>query len=59
MAPCFRPEIKSDDDSFGQPLSVTGPAEQKLRLPGQYFLKERGLSYNWYGFYDPATGWYT
>ncbi len=46
-------------DPFGQPVSVTGALEQNLRFPGQYFLLETGLSYNWHRFYDPATGRYT
>jgi RHS repeat-associated protein len=46
-------------DPFGQPWQVTGPVEQNLRFPGQYFLLESGLSYNWHRFYDPATGRYT
>ena len=29
-----------------------------LRLPGQYYDKETGLSYNYYRDYDPATGRY-
>ena len=46
-------------DPFGQPVSITGTVEQNLRFPGQYFLIESGLSYNWQRFYDPATGRYT
>ena len=45
-------------DPFGQPWQVTGPVEQNLRFPGQYFLLETGLAYNWHRFYDPATGRY-
>jgi RHS repeat-associated protein len=46
-------------DPFGQPVSITGPVEQNLRFPGQYFLIETGLSYNWHRFYDATTGRYT
>jgi len=46
-------------DPFGQPWQVTGTVEQNLRFPGQYFLIETGLAYNWHRFYDPATGRYT
>lgn len=46
-------------DPFGQPWQVTGSVEQNLRFPGQYFLIETGLAYNWHRFYDPATGRYT
>ena len=46
-------------DPFGQPLSITGTVEQNLRFPGQYFLLESGLSYNWHRFYDSSTGRYT
>jgi RHS repeat-associated protein len=46
-------------DPFGQPVSITGAVEQNLRFPGQYFLLETGLSYNWHRVYDPATGRYT
>jgi RHS repeat-associated protein len=46
-------------DPFGQPVAITGPVEQNLRFPGQYFVIETGLSYNWHRFYDPTTGRYT
>ena len=46
-------------DPFGQPWQITGPVEQNLRFPGQYFLIESSLAYNWHRFYDPATGRYT
>ena len=46
-------------DPFGQPVSITGTVEQNLRFPGQYFLLESGLSYNWHRFYDASTGRYT
>ena len=38
---------------------MSGTVEQNLCFPGQYFLIESGLSYNWHRFYDPATGRYT
>jgi len=46
-------------DPFGQPWQVSGTVEQNLRFPGQYFLIESGLAYNWHRFYDPATARYT
>jgi RHS repeat-associated protein len=44
---------------WGEVQSVTGTAAQNLRSPGQYFLIETGLAYNWHRHYDPATGRYT
>ena len=41
---------------FGEAYSVTGAASNNLRFPGQYFLLESGLAYNWYRQYDPVTG---
>jgi RHS repeat-associated protein len=38
---------------------TTGTATQNLRFPGQYFLIEQGLAYNWHRFYDATTGRYT
>jgi RHS repeat-associated protein len=39
--------------------ATTGTATQNLRFPGQYFLIEQGLAYNWHRFYDATTGRYT
>jgi RHS repeat-associated protein len=44
---------------FGEIVSITGPASNNLRFPGQYFLIEDGLHYNWYRHYDPTLGRYT
>jgi RHS repeat-associated protein len=44
---------------FGEPVSITGTATLNLRFPGQYFLIESGLAYNWYRHYDPTIGRYT
>jgi RHS repeat-associated protein len=46
-------------DPFGQPWQITGAVEQNLRFPGQYFLLESGLSYNWHRVYVASTGRYT
>jgi RHS repeat-associated protein len=43
---------------FGDALSITGSATNNLRFPGQYFLIEDGLHYNWYRQYDPTLGRY-
>jgi RHS repeat-associated protein len=43
----------------GTAHAITGTATQNLRFPGQYFLIESGLAYNWHRFYDPTTGRYT
>jgi RHS repeat-associated protein len=43
---------------FGGAASITGSANNNLRFPGQYFLIESGLHYNWYRHYDPTTGRY-
>ena len=44
---------------FGAVYSITGGAVNNLRFPGQYFLLEAGLHYNWYRHYDPTLGRYT
>jgi RHS repeat-associated protein len=44
---------------YGDVRSITGTASNNLRFPGQYFLAESGLHYNWHRHYDPSTGRYT
>jgi len=44
---------------FGEVHSITGSASNNLRFPGQYFLIESGLAYNWHRHYDPTLGRYT
>jgi RHS repeat-associated protein len=44
---------------FGEVYSITGSATLNLRFPGQYFLIESGLAYNWHRHYDPTLGRYT
>src|SRR5260370_29852962 len=43
---------------FGEVYSISGTASNNLRFPGQYFLIEDGLHYNWYRHYDPTIGRY-
>jgi RHS repeat-associated protein len=43
---------------WGDVRSITGTATNNLRFPGQYFLVESGLHYNWHRHYDPTTGRY-
>src|SRR5436190_15199304 len=43
---------------FGDVISITGSATNNLRFPGQYFLIEDGLHYNWYRHYNPDIGRY-
>jgi RHS repeat-associated protein len=38
---------------------TTGATAMSLRFPGQYFLIEQGLAYNWHRMYDQSTGRYT
>jgi len=44
---------------YGEVRSITGTATNNLRFPGQYFLVESGLHYNWNRHYDPTLGRYT
>ena len=43
----------------GATAMTTGTAALSLRFPGQYFLIEQGLAYNWHRMYDQSTGRYT
>jgi RHS repeat-associated protein len=43
---------------FGDAFSISGTAANNLRFPGQYFLIEDGLHYNWHRHYDPTIGRY-
>jgi RHS repeat-associated protein len=43
---------------FGEVQSISGTAANNLRFPGQYFLIEDGLHYNWHRHYDPTIGRY-
>jgi RHS repeat-associated protein len=64
-----RPEIMTDAagavvwkalyEPFGAVHSITGPAANDGRFPGQWFQLETGLHYNWHRHYDPSLGRYT
>ncbi|MDD4930274.1 MAG: hypothetical protein PHP85_13490 [Gallionella sp.] len=50
-------------DPFGNNMADENPSglgifNFNLRFPGQYFDKETGLHYNYFRYYDPATGRY-
>jgi RHS repeat-associated protein len=52
-----------DPDTFGSVTPNTNPAglgafHYNLRFPGQYYLRESGLHYNYFRDYDPQTGRY-
>jgi RHS repeat-associated protein len=49
---------QADYNPFGAVNSIAGSATNNLRFPGQYFLIEDGLHYNWYRHYDPTVGRY-
>jgi RHS repeat-associated protein len=44
---------------FGEVHSITGPAAIDYRFPGQWFMLETGLHYNWRRWYDASLGRYT
>jgi RHS repeat-associated protein len=43
---------------FGATFAIYGSATNNTRFPGQYFLLEAGLHYNWHRHYDPTLGRY-
>jgi RHS repeat-associated protein len=44
---------------FGEVRTSSGPASLNYRLPGQWFVLETGLHYNWHRWYDALLGRYT
>ncbi|KAF0227526.1 MAG: hypothetical protein FD175_2643 [Beijerinckiaceae bacterium] len=46
-------------EPFGAVHSITGPAANDNRFPGQLFQLETGLAYNWHRHYDATIGRYT
>jgi RHS repeat-associated protein len=44
---------------FGEVHSITGSAAFDYRFPGQWFMLETGLHYNWHRWYDASLGRYT
>jgi len=44
---------------WGAPHTLSGPAMQDARFPGQWFQLESGVHYNWHRHYDPTIGRYT
>jgi RHS repeat-associated protein len=47
-----------DSEAFGNKLPESSGATVNLRFPGQYYDQETGLYYNYFRYYDPATGRY-
>ena len=45
-------------DPFGKAQVTVGSVELNMRFPGQYYDQETGLHYNYYRYYEPATGRY-
>ena len=45
-------------EPFGAVHSITGPAANDNRFPGQLFQLETGLAYNWHRHYDATIGRY-
>lgn len=48
----------ADRKPFGELTITTEAIENPLRFPGQYYDEESGLHYNYFRYYDPATGRY-
>lgn len=47
-----------DPDTFGSVAPSVATITYNLRFPGQYYLPETGLFYNYFRDYDPQTGRY-
>lgn len=59
----FRTRWRWESDAYGDVPPNENPnglgiVSLNLRMPGQYFDRESGLSYNYFRDYDPATGRY-
>jgi RHS repeat-associated protein len=44
---------------FGEVHEASGPASLDARFPGQWFMAETGLAYNWHRWYAAGLGRYT
>lgn len=44
---------------FGEVHEITGPAALDARFPGQWFMAETAISYNWRRWYNQHLGRYT
>jgi RHS repeat-associated protein len=60
---CASERSRWDPDTFGSTAQNWNPAglgvfAYNLRFPGQYYLAESGLHYNYFRDYDPQTGRY-
>jgi RHS repeat-associated protein len=49
---------KADYEPFGKVNIVVGNIENNIRFPGQYYISETGLYYNWWRWYKSETGRY-
>jgi RHS repeat-associated protein len=43
---------------FGRTQILVESVENPFRFPGQYYDQETGLNYNYFRYYNPATGRY-
>ena len=51
-------ELKADYEPFGKVNILVERIENNFRFPGQYYIKETGLYYNWWRWYKSETGRY-
>jgi RHS repeat-associated protein len=49
---------KADYEPFGKVNIVVENIENNIRFPGQYYISETGLYYNWWRWYKSETGRY-